>query len=132
MYFFIAITSSYLSIATLISFLSAHIDCEDLFCEIMCRTIAYVVLLSKRWGRKIPQHLVIVCDNTVAWGKNQIGLRFLAWLVMHGHFATATMMSLMSGHTHEDIEFWQCSKNIFCQSSHYRCFCMHSTKILNR
>ena len=81
-----------------------HKCSKDLFCEIMCRSIGIVSSLAKQKGKKMPQHLMVICDNTVAWGKNQEGLRFLAWLIMKGHFLTATLASLMAGHTHEDIE----------------------------
>ena len=75
----------------------------DLFCELLCRSIGRVATLAKQKGVGMPQHLIVVIDNTVGWGKNQQGLRFMAWLVMLGHFTTATLVSLMCGHTHEDI-----------------------------
>ena len=75
-------------------------------CELLCRTIQEVSWIAKEKGRDVPQHLVLVVDNTVAWGKNQTVATFLAYLVSSGHFHSTALFSLMKDHTHEDCDQW--------------------------
>lgn len=79
---------------------------KDMACELLCRTIQEVSRLAKEKGRTVPEHLVLVVDNTVAWGKNQTVATFLAYLVAQKHFSSTALFSLMKDHTHEDCDQW--------------------------
>lgn len=74
---------------------------QDHFLEVLAETIEKVQALARQRGSQLPPHLVVVADNTPAGVKNSFGLRFLAYLVAKRLFRTATLFSLMVGHTHE-------------------------------
>lgn len=75
---------------------------KDHFIEVLSQTVEKVHQLAVQRSCHLPPHLVLVADNTVAGIKNSYGMRFLAYLVGQGLFRTATLFSLMVGHTHED------------------------------
>ena len=75
----------------------------DAFVEVLIRTVEGVFQECKRAGRRFPNHLVVVSDNTVAQAKNSGVTTFLAFLVARKKFHTANLMFLRVGHTHEDV-----------------------------
>ena len=54
--------------------------------------------------REMPEHLIIVTDNTVSWSKNTFANEFFAFLVGRFKFRSVSALHLMVGHTHEDID----------------------------
>ena len=71
------------------------------FLEILTRMVQAVYVAS---GGKMPSHLVVFCDNTVAQAKNSETCKFLAFLVSMFKFASCNLLMLTEGHTHEDID----------------------------
>jgi hypothetical protein len=76
----------------------------DAFLEVLCQTLEDVHSTALTSGRRMPSHLFILSDNTVAQAKNEETCVFLAWLVSRYRFLTANIGFLMVGHTHEDID----------------------------
>lgn len=65
------------------------------------RTLGVVTeILCGRPGVSLPRHLVIQSDNAAGEGKNQIVMKFCAWLVWRGTFESVTMCMFRVGHTH--------------------------------
>ena len=77
---------------------------SSLWCECISQVLEEVWKISKKTGRKMPRHLVVVCDNTSGFAKNQYCMAYLAMLVAKCKFVTANLLFLMVGHTHEDID----------------------------
>lgn len=73
-------------------------------CELLCRCIQNVADIAKAKGRKMPEHLILVTDNTVAFAKNSTCIKFLALLVLLKHFASTALFSLTKQHSHEDAD----------------------------
>jgi len=73
------------------------------FCEVLSQTIEKVYQLARASGRSLPNHLVVVVDNTVAQAKNNEGTQYMALLTAKYHFRTTNLLMLTEGHTHEDI-----------------------------
>lgn len=86
-----------------------YISDEDLhkggsfFIEVLCQTIEKVYKASQESGESMPNHLIVVVDNTVAQAKNDEGMVFSGWLTAKYHFRSTNMLMLTEGHTHEDI-----------------------------
>ena len=76
---------------------------SNLFAEVLVRCLDILWKLSRRKGRTMPRHLWVQADNAPSRAKNCPIALFLAWLVLRGAFASASMMFLQVGHTHEDI-----------------------------
>ena len=82
---------------------------SDYFMEVLSQTLETVYQQSqseegRRAGKKLPTHLLVVADNTVKSAKNQFFMRYLAHVTHRQLFQTSTLMQLMVGHTHEDID----------------------------
>ena len=75
----------------------------DCFLEVLFTTIQQVATICTTNGWNMPEHLVIVSDNTVAQSKNSYVHLAAAYLVAIRQFKSVTMFYLMIGHTHEDI-----------------------------
>jgi hypothetical protein len=76
----------------------------DLFCELLCQVLNGVKKSCMEKGREMPEHLIVVTDNTVSWSKNTFANQFFAYLVGSFKFRTVSALHLMVGHTHEDID----------------------------
>ncbi len=72
------------------------------FIDVLSNLIQSVFAMS---NGKLPKHLVVFIDNTVAQAKNNETTIFLAHLVSMYHFQTTNLFMLTEGHTHEDIGF---------------------------
>ena len=72
--------------------------------EILSSTFDHIHHISQVTGRRFPQHLVLMTDNTVAQAKKQHVFVFLALLVARRKFSTISLNFLMVGHTHEHID----------------------------
>jgi hypothetical protein len=70
------------------------------FIDVLSNLIQSVFAMS---NGKLPKHLVVFIDNTVAQAKNNETTIFLAHLVSTYHFQTTNLFMLTEGHTHEDI-----------------------------
>lgn len=68
------------------------------------RSIEKVAEICERTGRAFPRHLVVQSDNTVSQAKNSFVTVLLAYLVSRNKFASANLLFLMVGHTHEDVD----------------------------
>ena len=82
---------------------------SDYFIEVLSQTIQQVKdqadsPAGQQAGKQLPEHLVVVADNTVKSAKNQYLLKFLALLSYRGIFKSTTLFNLTVGHTHEDID----------------------------
>lgn len=82
----------------------ASLRAQDHYCEVVTRVLEKIFHSSRSSGRAVPQHLVLVADNTTAQAKNQNTLLYLCFLVAHKYFATICLFHLMVGHTHEDVD----------------------------
>ena len=76
----------------------------DLFCELLTRVLESVSQSCRLRGIQMPEHLVVVTDNTVSWAKNTFANEFFAYLVAAHKFTSVSSLHLMVGHTHEDID----------------------------
>lgn len=76
----------------------------DLFCELLTRVLESVSQACRLRGVQMPEHLVVVTDNTVSWAKNTFANEFFAYLVAAHKFTSVSSLHLMVGHTHEDID----------------------------
>lgn len=72
----------------------------NLICTVLLLALAAHVALGRPLGRDL--HLQL--DNTVAENKNRIVLGFVASLVAHGIFDTATIFFMPVGHTYNDLD----------------------------
>ena len=60
--------------------------------------------IAKECNGKLPDHLVLQTDNTVALSKNSASHVFFSTLVARHSFSTVTCNYLQKGHTHEDVD----------------------------
>ena len=74
------------------------------YMEILLSILDHVHHICQVTGRRFPQHLVLMSDNTVAQAKNQHVFIFLGLLVARRKFSTISLNFLMVGHTHEHID----------------------------
>ena len=82
---------------------------SDYFMEVLAQTIESLYQQAnspegKRAGKRFPEHLVVVADNTVKSAKNQWFIKYMCALTHRGTFKSCCLFQLMVGHTHEDCD----------------------------
>ncbi len=77
---------------------------SDMNCQCLGRTLEKLNHWFKARLLVVPQHLVLLTDNTTREQKNQNVVAFLAWLVASGKFETVTNNFFRVGHTHMKLD----------------------------
>lgn len=72
-------------------------------CQQLAEVLDVVQDICTSRQQVMPRHLCVQLDNTTRENKNQLLLRFCAWLVAQNRFDSATLNFFRKGHTHEDF-----------------------------
>ena len=71
----------------------------------MIEILAHSMTLAQRQGAQLDQLCYVVqCDNTPRECKNNYMLKYLCYIVANGVCKSASLRSLRSGHSHEDVD----------------------------
>lgn len=71
----------------------------------MIEILAHSMTLAQRQGAQLDQLCYVAqCDNTPRECKNNYMLKYLCYIVANGVCKSASLRSLRSGHSHEDVD----------------------------
>ena len=73
-------------------------------CQIIGQGLDTAAGILRNRGVCVPQHLVVLTDNTKREMKNKTTLKFAAILAMAGRFRSVTYNMFRVGHTHSEID----------------------------